>query len=67
MITVSFSSLFQFEYLTDILPALAEVLSLRDKGLLALEVSGLVRKFPDITVEHLSGIIQLREDTGRYE
>uniref|UniRef100_A0A914WGJ5 Exocyst complex component Sec6 n=1 Tax=Plectus sambesii TaxID=2011161 RepID=A0A914WGJ5_9BILA len=57
----------EFEYLMDVLPALADVLSLRDKGLLALEVSGLVRKFPDITVDHLSAIIQLREDTGRAD
>ncbi|VDK29768.1 unnamed protein product [Gongylonema pulchrum] len=46
---------------------MSEVLNLRDKSLLALETTTLVRKFPDIHVELLSALIQTREDMGRVE
>lgn len=46
---------------------MSDVLSLRDKSLLALETTTLVRKFPDIHVELLSALIQTREDMGRVE
>ena len=50
-----------------ILPAIGEVLDLRDKTLLGLEASSLVRKYPDIPVEYLTSLIQIREDIGRAE
>lgn len=56
-----------FTDLTVILTAISDVLSLRDKSLLALETTTLVRKFPDIHVELLSALIQTREDMGRVE
>ncbi|KAM3721023.1 Exocyst complex component [Dirofilaria immitis] len=56
-----------FTDLTVILAAMSDVLSLRDKSLLALETTTLVRKFPDMHVELLSALIQTREDMGRVE
>uniref|UniRef100_A0A0N5AZF8 Exocyst complex component Sec6 n=1 Tax=Syphacia muris TaxID=451379 RepID=A0A0N5AZF8_9BILA len=56
-----------FVDLTVILNAMADVLNLRDKSLLALEVTSFVRKFPAISVEILSGLLQMREDVGRSE
>ncbi|VDN02573.1 unnamed protein product [Thelazia callipaeda] len=56
-----------FTDLTVVLVALSDVLSLRDKSLLSLETTTLVRKFPDIHVELLSALIQAREDMGRVE
>lgn len=46
---------------------MSDVLNLRDKSLLALETTTLVRKFPDMHVELLSALIQTREDMGRVE
>uniref|UniRef100_A0A0R3S2D1 Exocyst complex component Sec6 n=1 Tax=Elaeophora elaphi TaxID=1147741 RepID=A0A0R3S2D1_9BILA len=73
-VTVCLSSFLFFFYwpskftdLTVILTAMSDVLSLRDKSLLALETTTLVRKFPDIHVELLSALIQTREDMGRVE
>ncbi|KRY39462.1 Exocyst complex component 3 [Trichinella spiralis] len=57
----------EFETVTSVLLAVAEVMSLRDKSLLALEVSSFVQKYPNISVEQLSGLIQMREDVGRSE
>ncbi|OZC07540.1 exocyst complex component 3 family protein [Onchocerca flexuosa] len=56
-----------FTDLTIILTAMSDVLNLRDKSLLALETTTLVRKFPDMHVELLSALIQTREDMGRVE
>uniref|UniRef100_A0A1I8EWE1 Uncharacterized protein n=1 Tax=Wuchereria bancrofti TaxID=6293 RepID=A0A1I8EWE1_WUCBA len=56
-----------FTDLAVVLTAMSDVLSLRDKSLLALETTTLVRKFPDIHVELLSALIQTREDMGRVE
>lgn len=53
--------------ITQVLPALAEILDLRDKSLLTLEASTFVRKYPDIPVELLTSIIQIREDTSKTE
>jgi len=53
--------------IVNILPAIGEVLDLRDKTLLGLEASSLVRKYPDIPVEYLTSLIQIREDIGRAE
>lgn len=46
---------------------MADILSLRDKSLLALESTAFVRKFPDIHSELLSGLLQMREDVGRAD
>jgi len=53
--------------ITPVLSAIAEILDLRDKSLLSLEASSFVRKYPDIHVELLSSIIQIREDIGRSD
>ncbi|CAK5075146.1 unnamed protein product [Meloidogyne enterolobii] len=53
--------------IVNILPAIGEMLDLRDKTLLGLEASSLVRKYPDIPVEYLTSLIQIREDIGRAE
>uniref|UniRef100_A0A914I8A8 Exocyst complex component 3 n=1 Tax=Globodera rostochiensis TaxID=31243 RepID=A0A914I8A8_GLORO len=50
-----------------VLLAVAEVLDLRDKTLLSLEVSTMMRKFPDIPAEFLTALLQIREDIGRSE
>ncbi|MCP9260184.1 Exocyst complex component 3 [Dirofilaria immitis] len=62
-----FQNFWMFTDLTVILAAMSDVLSLRDKSLLALETTTLVRKFPDMHVELLSALIQTREDMGRVE
>lgn len=49
------------------MPAIAEIIDLRDKSILPLETSSFVRKYPDIHIELLTSIIQLREDIGRAE
>ena len=53
--------------IVNVLPAVGEVLDLRDKTLLGLEASSLVRKYPDVPVEYLIALIQIREDIGRAE
>lgn len=50
-----------------VLPAMAEVLDLRDKTLLSLEASTLMRKYPDIPADFLTVLLQIREDIGRSE
>uniref|UniRef100_A0A915LBU3 Exocyst complex component Sec6 n=1 Tax=Romanomermis culicivorax TaxID=13658 RepID=A0A915LBU3_ROMCU len=57
----------QFEIITDVIPAMAEVVKLRDKSLLSLELSTFVRKFPDVTCDQLSGLLMMREDVNRLE
>lgn len=51
----------------DILVRFAEVLKVRDTEILSLELSGLVRKYPDMTQDHLSALLMLRGDLGRLE
>ncbi len=53
--------------LVDVLAPSAEVIGLRDKSLLSLEVSGFVRRFPDVHAELVAAVIQAREDVGRAE
>ncbi|VDP02931.1 unnamed protein product [Soboliphyme baturini] len=55
------------EYVSSILIAASDILSLRDKSLLALEVSSFVQKFPEVKVDQLTGIILCREDIGRSD
>ncbi|VDK45758.1 unnamed protein product [Anisakis simplex] len=53
--------------MSPLLADMSEVISLRDKSLLALETTSFVRKYPDIHIELLSALIQMREDMGRAE
>ncbi|KAI1720371.1 exocyst complex component sec6 domain-containing protein [Ditylenchus destructor] len=53
--------------ITSVISAMAEVIDLRDKSLLTLEASAFVRKFPDIQVELLTSILQIREDVARTD
>lgn len=51
----------------DALPLLAEVLKMKDTSLLSLEVSGLIKRYPDISGEHLQSLLLLRGDMARNE
>lgn len=51
----------------DALPLLAEVLKLKDASLLSLEISGLIKRYPDISVDQLTALVTLRGDVGRME
>ncbi|KAK7487302.1 hypothetical protein BaRGS_00021391 [Batillaria attramentaria] len=51
----------------DVLPALAEVLRLRDTSMLALEITGFAQKYPDIRMEQLVNLILCRGDTSRSD
>lgn len=51
----------------DVLPALAEVLRLRDTSMLALEITGFAQKYPDIQMEQLVNLILCRGDTSRSD
>lgn len=53
--------------LTSVIIAISDIIDLRDRSLLSLEVSTFVRKYPDISVELLTSIIQIREDIGRSD
>nr|XP_032833354.1 exocyst complex component 3 [Petromyzon marinus] len=50
---------------TDVIPALAEVLKLKDSSLVCLEVTGLANNFPDIREEHILVLLALRGDATR--
>jgi len=50
-----------------VLSALAEILILRDKSLLSLEIGSFVRKYPDVHAELLSSLMSARDDVGRTE
>ncbi|RWS07562.1 exocyst complex component 3-like protein, partial [Dinothrombium tinctorium] len=49
----------------DSLPLLAEFLKLKDLSMLFLEVSGLIKRYPDITADHLTALLNLREDMAK--
>ncbi|XP_077496023.1 exocyst complex component Sec6 isoform X1 [Amblyomma americanum] len=51
----------------DTLPLLAEVIKMKDTSLLSLEVSGLIKRYPDISGEHLQSLLMLRGDMSRNE
>ncbi|KAL8558497.1 hypothetical protein ACOMHN_059238 [Nucella lapillus] len=51
----------------DVLPALAEVLRLRDTSMLSLEITGFAQKYPDIRMEQLINLILCRGDTSRSD
>ncbi|XP_010882374.2 exocyst complex component 3-like protein isoform X2 [Esox lucius] len=48
-----------------LLPVLADFIRLNDTAMLALEVSGLVAKYPDISEEHVSVLLDVRGDVSR--
>ncbi|XP_058500432.1 exocyst complex component 3-like protein [Solea solea] len=48
-----------------ILPVLAEFIRLKDPSMLTLEVSGLAAKYPDISEEHVSVLLDIRGDVSR--
>ncbi|XP_074533016.1 exocyst complex component 3-like protein [Halichoeres trimaculatus] len=48
-----------------LLPVLADFIRLKDPGLLTLEVSGLAAKYPDISEEHVSVLLDIRGDVSR--
>ncbi|XP_036042920.1 exocyst complex component 3-like protein isoform X5 [Onychomys torridus] len=48
-----------------VLLALGELLNLHDPTLLGLEVAGLRQKFPDVSEDHVSALLDLRGDVSR--
>ncbi|XP_058254087.1 exocyst complex component 3-like protein isoform X2 [Hemibagrus wyckioides] len=50
---------------TALIPVLADLIKLKDPGMLTLEVSGLISKYPDISEEHVSVLLDLRGDVPR--
>uniref|UniRef100_A0A1A7X233 Exocyst complex component 3-like 1 n=3 Tax=Iconisemion striatum TaxID=60296 RepID=A0A1A7X233_9TELE len=48
-----------------LLSALADFIRLKDPGMLTLEVSGLAAKYPDISDEHVSVLLDIRGDVSR--
>ncbi|XP_052585078.1 exocyst complex component 3-like protein isoform X5 [Peromyscus californicus insignis] len=48
-----------------VLLALRELLNLHDPTLLGLEVAGLRQKFPDVSEDHVSALLDLRGDVSR--
>ncbi|KAM6946376.1 exocyst complex component 3-like protein [Aplochiton taeniatus] len=49
-----------------LLPVLADFLRLKDPGMLTLEVSGMVNKYPDISEEHVLVLLDIRGDVPRH-
>lgn len=50
-----------------VLLALRELFSLHDPTLLGLEVAGLRQKFPDVSEDHVSALLDLRGDVSREQ
>ncbi|XP_029910573.1 exocyst complex component 3-like protein [Myripristis murdjan] len=48
-----------------LLPVLADFIRLKDANMLTLEVSGLAAKYPDISDEHVSVLLDIRGDVSR--
>ncbi|XP_069570442.1 exocyst complex component 3-like protein [Brachyistius frenatus] len=48
-----------------LLPVLVDFIRLKDPGMLILEVSGLAAKYPDISEEHVSVLLDVRGDVSR--
>ncbi|KAH9513686.1 Exocyst complex component 3 [Bulinus truncatus] len=53
--------------LFDVLPAMAEGLKLKDSSMLALEIMGFAKKYPDIRLEQLINLILCRGDISRSD
>ncbi|NXI37389.1 EX3L1 protein, partial [Galbula dea] len=49
----------------EVLFALRELLSLKDPALLSLEVLGFITKYPDVSDEHISTLLDLRGDVSK--
>ncbi|XP_051916820.1 exocyst complex component 3-like protein isoform X5 [Hippocampus zosterae] len=49
----------------NLLPVLADFIKLKDPSMLPLEVSGLATKYPDISEEHVSVLLDIRGDISR--
>ncbi|XP_062856212.1 exocyst complex component 3-like protein [Trichomycterus rosablanca] len=50
---------------TALIPALADLFKLKDPGMLTLEVSLVITKYPDISEEHVSALLDVRGDVPR--
>ncbi|XP_042907612.1 exocyst complex component 3 isoform X2 [Parasteatoda tepidariorum] len=48
-------------------PLLAEVIKLKDVSMLSLEISGVIRQYPDVTLEQLVALILCRGDVSKNE
>ncbi|XP_056308200.1 exocyst complex component 3-like protein isoform X1 [Danio aesculapii] len=50
---------------TALIAALADIINLKDPGMLLLEISGLLTKYPDISEEHVSVLLDIRGDVPK--
>ncbi|NP_001092892.1 exocyst complex component 3-like protein [Danio rerio] len=50
---------------TALIAALADIINLNDPGMLLLEISGLLSKYPDISEEHVSVLLDIRGDVPK--
>lgn len=57
----------QVPKLTVILKTIAEMLQLKDKGMLSLEAASVVHNYPDMPQELLFGIVDARDDITSSE
>ncbi|GFY37592.1 exocyst complex component 3 [Trichonephila inaurata madagascariensis] len=48
-------------------PLIAEVIKLKDVSMLSLEISGVIRHYPDVTLEQLVTLILVRGDVSKNE
>uniref|UniRef100_A0A0R3RLS5 Exocyst complex component Sec6 n=1 Tax=Elaeophora elaphi TaxID=1147741 RepID=A0A0R3RLS5_9BILA len=55
------------ENLTNVLHSVAEFITLRDKGMLLLEIASLLRKYPEMTQEFLFTLTDIRDDVTSSE
>ncbi|RCN49296.1 hypothetical protein ANCCAN_04546, partial [Ancylostoma caninum] len=56
-----------FSLVTSLIASCGDVISLRDKSLLTLEVTTFSRKYPNIPVELLAALLATRDDVSRSE
>ncbi|MCP9262321.1 Exocyst complex component 3 [Dirofilaria immitis] len=72
-LNATFNPLFaQFNYkvgenLRNVLYSIAEFITLRDKGMLLLEIASLLRKYPEMTQEFLFALTDIRDDVTSSE